>query len=48
MIARLAEAGYQAVGEVVPFVVEGASVRVAYIDGPDGVVLTLFERGGPA
>lgn len=45
MLRRLGHAGYAAVNEVVAFVVEGASVRVAYVHGPDGVILTLIEEG---
>ena len=45
MLDRLAAAGYAVAGEVVPFEVDGRPVRVAYVHGPDGVVLTLLERG---
>ena len=45
MLRRLERAGYSPVNEVVAFVVEGASVRVAYVNGPDGVILTLIQEG---
>ena len=44
MLRRLRQAGHAAVNEVVAFVVEGASVRVAYVHGPDGVILTLIQE----
>jgi len=44
MLDRMAKAGYAPAGDVVPFSVEGDAVRVAYVNGPDGVVLTLLER----
>lgn len=44
LLARLAAGGHRPAGEVVPFMVDGDQVRVAYVDGPDGVVLTLLER----
>jgi catechol 2,3-dioxygenase-like lactoylglutathione lyase family enzyme len=48
MLRRMATAGYERVGEIVPFEVDGAPVLVAYIHGPDGVILTLLQRGGSA
>ena len=43
LLARLAAAGYPAAGEIVPFdTVDGGPVRVAYVHGPDGVVLTFI------
>jgi catechol 2,3-dioxygenase-like lactoylglutathione lyase family enzyme len=44
MLARLAAAGYPAVGETVRFLLDGGPVLVAYVAAPDGVVLTLFQR----
>jgi catechol 2,3-dioxygenase-like lactoylglutathione lyase family enzyme len=46
MLASMARAGCPRAGDVVPFVVDGVTVRVAYVHGPDGVVLTLLQRGG--
>ncbi len=45
MLGRLAAAGYGIVNEVVEFVVEGNAVQVAYVHGPDGVILTLLQDG---
>lgn len=45
MLDRLAAGGYPVVNEVVEFVVEGATVEVAYVHGPDGVILTLLQEG---
>jgi hypothetical protein len=45
MVDRLAAAGYRMVNEIVAFLAEGVSVQVAYIHGPDGVILTLLEEG---
>ena len=44
MLGRLGHAGYLCAGEVLSLTVEGQTVRVAYVEGPDGVVLTLLER----
>jgi len=44
LLVRLAAAGHPALGETVPFDVDGGPVRVAYARGPDGVVLTLLEH----
>jgi catechol 2,3-dioxygenase-like lactoylglutathione lyase family enzyme len=44
MVGRLGQAGYRCTGEVLSLTVEGEPVRVAYVGGPDGVVLTLLER----
>lgn len=46
LLRRLGDAGHAAAGEVLSLAVEGETVRVAYVEGPDGVVLTLLERGG--
>jgi catechol 2,3-dioxygenase-like lactoylglutathione lyase family enzyme len=46
MLNRMRRAGYPPVGEVVSFEVDGRSVRVVYVHGPDGVVLTFLEREG--
>ena len=46
MLRRMATSGYERAGEVVPFEVDGAAVLVAYVHGPDGVILTLMQRGG--
>ena len=43
LVERLAAAGYGLVGEIVDFIVEGRPVLVAYVRGPDGVVLTLLR-----
>jgi glyoxylase I family protein len=43
--ARLGAAGYPLANEIVPFVEAGRPVRVAYFEGPDGVVLTLLQKG---
>jgi hypothetical protein len=43
----MAAAGHRVVGEVVAFQLDGAPVRVAYVHGPDGVILTLLERSMP-
>lgn len=48
MLRRMAAAGYDRVGDVVPFEVDDAPVLVAYVHGPDGVVLTLLQRGRSA
>jgi catechol 2,3-dioxygenase-like lactoylglutathione lyase family enzyme len=45
MVDRLAAAGYRIVNEIVAFLVEGTPVEVAYVHGPDGVILTLLEEG---
>jgi catechol 2,3-dioxygenase-like lactoylglutathione lyase family enzyme len=45
MIERLAAAGYPLVNEIVAFVVEGTPVLVAYVQAPDGVVMTLLQDG---
>jgi catechol 2,3-dioxygenase-like lactoylglutathione lyase family enzyme len=45
MLGRMAAAGYPAAGEVVRFQVDGGPVLVAYVRGPDGVILTLLQRG---
>ena len=47
LFARMAAAGHRAIGEVVALVVEGAPARVVYVEGPDGVVLTLLEERSP-
>ncbi len=44
LLGRISAAGYQPAGEVVPFQVERDEVLVVYVEGPDGVVLTLLER----
>lgn len=44
LMARLTAAGHRSAGEVVPFAVDGDNFKVAYVNGPDGVVLTLLER----
>jgi catechol 2,3-dioxygenase-like lactoylglutathione lyase family enzyme len=44
MLRRLDDAGYVLVNEVVEFTVEGRSVEVAYVRGPDGVILTLLDE----
>lgn len=44
MARRLADGGYPLVNEIVDFVVEDAAVRVAYVRGPDGVILTLIQE----
>jgi hypothetical protein len=46
MAARLAAGGYPTAGEVLSVTWEGTRVKVAYVAGPDGVVLTLLEREG--
>jgi catechol 2,3-dioxygenase-like lactoylglutathione lyase family enzyme len=46
MLDRLGTAGYGLVNEVVEFVVKGKPVEVAYVRGPDGVILTLLYEGG--
>jgi catechol 2,3-dioxygenase-like lactoylglutathione lyase family enzyme len=46
MLDRLAEAGFTRAGDVVTFPIEGGAVRVVYVNGPDGVIVTLLERGG--
>jgi catechol 2,3-dioxygenase-like lactoylglutathione lyase family enzyme len=48
MAARLAAGGYPTLGEVLSVTWEGTMVKVAYVAGPDGVVLTLLEREGQA
>ncbi|HET7716264.1 MAG TPA: VOC family protein [Bauldia sp.] len=45
MVRRLAAAGYATAGEVLSLNWEGKAVSVAYVNGPDGVVLTLLEHG---
>jgi catechol 2,3-dioxygenase-like lactoylglutathione lyase family enzyme len=45
LLTRLAAAGHPAMGETMPFAVDGGPIRVAYVQGPDGVVLTLLEHG---
>lgn len=45
MVRRLSENGHPPVNEIVDFVVEGDAVRVAYVQGPDGVILTLIQEG---
>ena len=45
MTSRLDAAGYPVVNEIVDFTVESEAVRVCYVEGPDGVVLTLLQRG---
>lgn len=45
MLDRLGAAGYPMVNEIVEFEVEGAAVLVAYVHGPDGVILTLLQEG---
>jgi catechol 2,3-dioxygenase-like lactoylglutathione lyase family enzyme len=47
MLDRLAAAGHGMVNEIVRFIVEGKPVEVAYVHGPDGVILTLLQDGGP-
>jgi catechol 2,3-dioxygenase-like lactoylglutathione lyase family enzyme len=47
LLARLSAAGHPPAGAVVSFHIEGNAVRVAYVDGPDGVVLTFLERVAP-
>jgi len=44
MLGHLERAGYRRGGEIPSLTVEGKAVRVAYVGGPDGVVLTLLER----
>jgi catechol 2,3-dioxygenase-like lactoylglutathione lyase family enzyme len=46
MLDRLGTGGYDLVNEVVEFMVEGKPVEVAYVRGPDGVILTLLYEGG--
>jgi catechol 2,3-dioxygenase-like lactoylglutathione lyase family enzyme len=46
LLDRLAGAGYLAAGEIVSFDTDDGPVRVAYVHGPDGVVLTFMERDG--
>lgn len=48
MTLRLTAAGYPTAGEVVAVRWEGMMVKVAYVAGPDGVVLTLLEREAEA
>jgi catechol 2,3-dioxygenase-like lactoylglutathione lyase family enzyme len=45
MLDRLSAAGYGLVNEVVECLVEGEPVQVAYLRGPDGVILTLLQDG---
>lgn len=47
VVRRLGDAGFPLVNEIVDFVVEGAPVRVAYVNGPDGVIQTLIQTGAP-
>jgi catechol 2,3-dioxygenase-like lactoylglutathione lyase family enzyme len=47
MLARLADAGYPIVNEVVEFVIDSGTVAVAYVHGPDGVILTLLQEVVP-
>jgi catechol 2,3-dioxygenase-like lactoylglutathione lyase family enzyme len=44
LLGKLRSEGYPPLGEVVGFVVAGRPVRVAYVYGPDGVIVTLLER----
>jgi catechol 2,3-dioxygenase-like lactoylglutathione lyase family enzyme len=45
MVRRLEAAGHPVVGEVLSLFWEGEPVSAAYVNGPDGVVLTLLDRG---
>jgi catechol 2,3-dioxygenase-like lactoylglutathione lyase family enzyme len=47
MMQRLSEAGYGIIGEVVTFELETGAVQVAYVEAPDGVVMTLLQDGAP-
>jgi catechol 2,3-dioxygenase-like lactoylglutathione lyase family enzyme len=44
MLRRLDDAGYPPVNQIVEFTVEGQAVEVAYVQGPDGVILTLLQE----
>jgi catechol 2,3-dioxygenase-like lactoylglutathione lyase family enzyme len=46
MLDRLGTAGYGLVNEIVEFMVDGKRVDVAYVRGPDGVILTLLYEAG--
>jgi catechol 2,3-dioxygenase-like lactoylglutathione lyase family enzyme len=48
LLARLAAAGFSPAGDVVPFTLGRQTVQVVYVNGPDGVILTLLEKGIPA
>jgi catechol 2,3-dioxygenase-like lactoylglutathione lyase family enzyme len=43
LVAKLKDSGYRPLGEVTPFIEEGRPVLVAYVDGPDGVIVTLLQ-----
>jgi catechol 2,3-dioxygenase-like lactoylglutathione lyase family enzyme len=45
MLARMEHAGYGLINEVVEFPHNGGRALVAYIKGPDDVVLTLMQEG---
>lgn len=45
MLRRLSEAGHGIIGEVVTFEIETGAVQVAYVEAPDGVVMTLLQDG---
>ena len=46
LLNRLAGAGYKPAGKIVRFDTDGGPVLVAYVHGPDGVVLTFMEGDG--
>lgn len=48
MAERMRAAGYPTAGEMLTVRWEGTMVKVAYVAGPDGVVLTLLEREAKA
>ena len=47
MLQRLSEAGYGIIREVVTFEIETGAVQVAYVEAPDGVVMSLLQDVAP-